>query len=146
MFIISMIPIIELRGAIPFGAAMGMDWWVVFGISVIGNLLPVPFIIFFGEKIFRWMRKTKLFAKLFNWYENKLLSKAEKVEKYALIGLCLFVAVPLPGTGAWSGAALAVLLNMSWKKAFLSITAGVLIAGVVMTIGSYGLIGALKLF
>lgn len=146
MFIISMIPLIELRGSIPFGAAVGMEWWKVFGISIVGNLLPIPFIIFFGEHLFRWLRKTKLFAGLFNWYETRLLKKAQQVEKYALIGLCLFVAIPLPGTGAWSGAALAVLLNMSVKKAFLSIICGVLIAGVIMTIGSYGLIGALKLF
>ena len=145
MLIISMAPLIELRGAIPFGAAMGMEWWKVFGISVLGNLLPIPFILFFGKKLFAWLRTTKLFSGLFAWYEQRLLKKAHQVEKYALIGLCLFVAVPLPGTGAWSGAALAVLLDMPVKRALLSIVCGVLIAGVIMTIGSYGVIGALQL-
>ena len=107
LFIVSMIPLIELRGSIPLGAAMGMDWHLVFLISIAGNLLPVPFIVWFGRPLFKWLKSTKLLSGVTNWYEQKLLQKADKVTRYEAIGLCLFVGVPLPGTGAWSGAAIA---------------------------------------
>lgn len=146
LFIVSMIPLIELRGAVPLGAAMGMNWMVVLGISVIGNILPVPFIIIFGEKLFAWLKTTKLLAGITHKYEAKLMKKADNVTKYSIIGLCLFVAVPLPGTGAWSGAAIAALLNMKLKYALPSIALGVVIAGIIMTVGSYGLLNIVSLF
>ena len=145
-FIVSMIPLIELRGSIPLGAAMGMDWHLVFLISIAGNLLPVPFIVWFGRPLFKWLKSTKLLSGVTNWYEQKLLQKADKVTRYEAIGLCLFVGVPLPGTGAWSGAAIAALLGMRMKPAILSIAAGVLIAGVIMTVASYGLLQFISLF
>ena len=133
LLIVSMTPLIELRGSIPLGAALGMEWPVVFLISVVGNLLPVPFIVLFGRPLFKWLK-------------SKLMSKADKVTRYETIGLCLFVGIPLPGTGAWSGAALAALLGLRMKNALLAITGGVLIAGVIMTAGAYGLLGFLRLF
>ena len=146
LFIVSMIPLIELRGSIPLGAAMGMAWPPVFLISIVGNLLPVPFIIWLGRPLFRWLKSTRLLSGVTTRYEQKLLSKADKVTRYETIGLCLFVGVPLPGTGAWSGAALAALLGMPMKNALCSITLGVLAAGVLMTVGSYGLLGFFSLF
>ena len=146
LFLVSMIPLIELRGSIPLGAALGMSWQSVFLISVIGNLIPVPFIILLVRPIFRWLKTTRIFSGFTTRIENRLLSKADKVTRYEVIGLCLFVAVPLPGTGAWSGAGIAALLGMRMRPALLSISCGVLIAGVIMTVGSYGLLGVLKLF
>lgn len=141
LFIISMIPIVELRGAIPFGAALGMPVHQVFFLAVLGNLLPVPFIILFVRPVFNWLKTTRLLSGFANWLENKILSKADKVTRYEMLGLLLFVAIPLPGTGAWTGAGIAALLNMRMKHAFISIFAGVLVAGVIMTILSYGVVG-----
>lgn len=145
LFLISMIPLIELRGSIPVGAALGMPWYLVYLISVVGNLLPIPFLILFVRPVFAWLKKTRLFSGLAGWLERKLLSKAGKVTKYEMIGLLLFVAIPLPGTGAWSGAGIAALLDMRLKNALLSIIAGVLIAGVIMTLASYGVVGLIRL-
>lgn len=141
LFIISMIPIVELRGAIPFGAALGMPIYQVFSLAVLGNLLPVPFIILFVRPVFNWLKTTRLLSRFANWLETKILSKADKVTRYEMLGLLLFVAIPLPGTGAWTGAGIAALLGMRMKHAFISICAGVLIAGVIMTILSYGVVG-----
>ena len=146
LFIISMIPIVELRGAVPLGAAMGLSWPVTLLVSVVGNMVPVPFIIIFGKHLFAWLKKTRMFSKMMHAYENRLMKKATKVMKYSAIGLCLFVAVPLPGTGAWSGAAIAVLLDMRLKYALPSIALGVLISGLIMTLGSYGVIHLFGLF
>ena len=142
LFLVSMVPLVELRGSIPLGAALGLDWVSVFGLSIIGNLLPVPFIILFGQKIFEWLKKSRFFSKYAIAYENRLMKKAEGVMKYSAMGLCLFVAVPLPGTGAWSGAVIAILLNMRMKYALPSIALGVVIAGAIMTAGSYGILTA----
>ena len=139
LFIVSMIPIIELRGGIIMGAALGLSWYKVFAICVLGNLLPIPFVILFSKKILRLLKNIKIFSNLAVRYENSLIKKSEKVKKYSFWGLCLFVAIPLPGTGAWSGAALAALMDMPVKKAFLFITIGVVIAGTIMTMGSYGI-------
>ncbi|MDD2955128.1 MAG: small multi-drug export protein [Oscillospiraceae bacterium] len=146
LFIVSMIPIIELRGAIPLGASMEMDWRVVYAVSVLGNLLPVPFIILFGRRVLNWLKNTRLFSRFAHWGEAHLMKKADKVMRYSAVGLFLFVMVPVPGTGAWSGAALAVLLDMRMRYALPSIVGGVLAAGAIMTIGSYGLFGAMQLF
>ncbi|MBC8584613.1 COG2426 family protein [Youxingia wuxianensis] len=145
LFIVSMVPLIELRGSIPLGAALGMPWYTVLVISLIGNLIPVPFIIWFGRPLFKWLKQTKLLSGITHKVETRLMKKADKVTKYELIGLCLFVAVPLPGTGAWSGAAIAALLGMRMLPSFISIALGVVIAGVIMTLGSYGVLGAISL-
>lgn len=140
VFFCSMIPIIELRGAIPMGAAFGLPWWQTFLISVAGNMLPVPFILLFIGAILRWMAGCRV--KLFNRFAGWLLRKAEKnrakVEKYAFWGLALFVGVPLPGTGAWTGSLVAAVINLDFWKALLSALLGVLGAGFVMTLLSYG--------
>ncbi len=133
-FLISMVPIIELRGAIPIGVGMGLDYWLVIAIAIIGNLIPVPFIIIFIRKIFEWMRKISpklngVVTKL----ENRAESKAPTVRKYAFWGLFIFVAIPLPGTGAWTGALIAAMLDMRLKRAFPSIALGVLTAGAIIS-------------
>lgn len=138
LFLVSMVPLVELRGAVILGAAMGMDILPTFLISVIGNLLPVPFLILLGRKIIQLLKKVKFLSKLTYWYEEKLLKKMDKVTKYEVMGLFLFVAIPLPGTGAWSGSLIAALLNMSLKRSFPSIILGVITAGVIMTIASFG--------
>lgn len=140
---ISMVPIIELRGAIPAGAAFGLPFWSNYLICVIGNFLPVPFILLFIGYILDWMKKTKHFSRIALWLEEKAQRGSEKVQKYASLGLFLFVAIPLPGTGAWTGALVAALMKMRMKYALPSILCGVLVAGVIMALVSYGLVAGL---
>lgn len=136
---VSILPIVELRGAIPVGAIVGVEPWLTISLSIIGNLLPIPFIILFIKKIFAFMRKIS--PKL-NKVVDKMEAKAEKnkakVLKYAFWGLVLFVAIPLPGTGAWTGALVAAMLDMPPKRAFICILIGVLIASVIVSIITYG--------
>lgn len=137
-FLVSMVPVIELRGAIPIGVARGLPFWAAVLVSVIGNLVPVPFIIIFIKKIFAFMReKMPKLNGLVTRLENKANSKSETVQKYAFWGLFIFVAVPLPGTGAWTGALIAAMLEMPLKKAFPSIMLGVLSAGAIVTFITY---------
>lgn len=144
LFIISMIPVVELRGAVLLGAAMQLDWPTVLLVSFIGNILPVPFILSFGKHVIHWLKTIPLFSGLVQRYEAKLLRNADKVNTYSLLGLCLFVAIPLPGTGAWSGSILAALLALRIRYAFPAIAVGVLIAGIIMTLGSYGFVSFLQ--
>lgn len=138
-FLVSMVPVIELRGAIPIATGMGLSPFVAIPVAIVGNLLPIPFIIIFIKKIFAWMRKVS--PKL-NGIVDKMEAKAEKnkakVLKYAFWGLTIFVAIPLPGTGAWTGALVAAMLDMPLKKAFPSVVLGVLIAGAIVAFVSYG--------
>jgi len=138
VFLVSMLPIVELRGAIPFGVGLGMDWRSVYIISVIGNLLPVPFIILFFRPIINYLKKTRLLGKLATKLHERSLKKSESVTKYKVFGLFLFVAIPLPGTGAWTGSAIAALLDMRLKYAIPAILLGVLCAGILMMGISYG--------
>ena len=145
VFFCSMIPIIELRGAIPMGAAFnatlgGMPFWLTYILSVAGNMLPIPFILLFIKKMIKWMSvsKVKFFNKVANFLLNKVEKKRDKIEKYSFWGVCLFVAVPLPVTGAWTGSLVAAMIDMKFWKALLSCLLGVMIAGVVMTVVSYG--------
>lgn len=144
VFAISMVPVIELRGAIPAAAAIGVPWYLAYPVALVGNLLPVPFILLFIEKIFAWMKRVNLFPRLIHWLEEKAQKGVAKVEKYALLGLFLFVAIPLPGTGAWTGALIAALFHMDKRWAMLSISLGVLAAGAVMTTASYLAVGFLE--
>lgn len=146
VFFISMVPIIELRGAIPVGVALGLHILPNYLLSVLGNILPVPFILLFIRRILAWMKTTKLFTKIAVWLEVKADKHADKVTRYATFGLFLFVAVPLPGTGAWTGALIAALLNMRMKYALPSILAGVMTAGLIMSLASYGLVGIFHVF
>lgn len=136
----SMVPIVELRGGIPFGAALGLPPAAVMGAAIIGNMIPVPFIILFIKKIFQWMRRFEPLAKLVSHFESKAESKSDRVTRYKKFGLCIFVAVPLPGTGAWMGALIAALLDMRLRDSFPVISLGVCIASLVVTGITYGFI------
>lgn len=146
VFFCSLLPIIELRGAIPLGAALGLDWYINYFISVVGNILPIPFILLLIKLILEWMKKTKLFSKFANWLENKAEKNKSKLDKGVFIGLLLFVAIPIPGTGAWTGSLLAALTGQKFWKAMLAIVIGVLVAGVIMTLASYGVVSIFKIF
>ncbi len=138
-FLVSMVPIIELRGAIPIATAHGLDWRIAIPIAIIGNLLPVPFIIVFIKKVFAWIRKVlPRLDGFISRLEKRAESKRETVEKYAFWGLFLFVAIPLPGTGAWTGALIAAMMDMRLKRAFPSILLGVITAGIIVSFVSYG--------
>ena len=139
--IISMLPIVELRGAIPIGVGiLGLPVHTAAIISLIGNMLPVPFIIIFIRKIFGWMRKASpRLGTIADKLESKAKSKGEKLYRSELVGLMIFVAIPLPGTGAWTGAMIAAILDIRLKAAIPAISIGVLIAGVIITGLTYGL-------
>lgn len=140
VLICSMIPIIELRGAIPMGFAFGLPLWQVYILSVLGNMIPVPFILLFIKAIIKWMSESKV--KFFNKIANFLIGKVEKnrakIEKYSFWGVCIFVAIPLPVTGAWTGSLVAGVIGMKFWKAFLSALFGVMIAGVIVSAIVYG--------
>ena len=137
--VISMVPVIELRGAIPIATAHGLNFWVAIVCSIIGNLIPVPFIIIFIRKIFELMRKWSVkLDKLVTKLEDRAQKKSDVVLKYAFWGLVVLVAIPLPGTGAWTGALVAAMLNMRLRKAFPAIALGVLIAAVIVSVVTYG--------
>ncbi len=175
IFAISMVPLIELRGAIPVGAGLGLLPVPNYLVSVLGNMLPVPIILIFVKLVLAFMKKHGILVCLVEWIERKAIKGAAKIQKDgegeeppvtvdengnpvqakadtaarrrelgALLGLFLFVALPLPGTGAWTGGLVAALLGMNRWKAFLTIFAGVLVAGVIMSLASYGVLGALK--
>jgi len=129
---ISMIPVIELRGAIPVAFAMGMEWWKALIICIIGNILPVPFIVVYMKPLFNFFRKSRFFVGAVEWLEKRTMKKAETVLKYSAIALFAFVAIPLPGTGAWTGAMIAAILGMRLKHAMPAISIGVLTAGIIM--------------
>ena len=138
-FLVSMVPIIELRGAIPIATGMGLEWYIALTVAIVGNVLPAPFIIIFIKKIFAWMSKQKGFlARIVVKMEKKAYDKRDTIDKYGPWGLWLFVAIPLPGTGAWTGALIAAMMNISLKKAFPAIASGVVTAGIVIAFVSYG--------
>ena len=140
---ISMLPIIELRGAIPIGAAIGLPWYLNMSVSIVGNMLPVPFILLFSVKAFEFMKKHNIMVKFIEKIENRAKKRSEGLATGEFIGLMLFVAIPFPGTGAWTGALIAVLLQFDRKKSFAYILFGVLIAAALVTLGVYGIIGFL---
>lgn len=138
-FFLSMVPVLELRGALPIGVANGLNIWLVIIVTIIGNLVPVPFIIIFIRKIFAWMRsKSERLNRLVSKLEQKAAKNSALVSKYEMFGLCLLVAIPLPGTGAWTGALVAAMLDMRLKKAFPTIALGVAIAAVIVAFVTYG--------
>lgn len=137
--LIAMTPVLELRAAIPAGVIAGLDLRLVVTTAIIGNLIPIPFIIVFIRRIFKWMQtKSERLAQLVKRMEDKADSKKDKVLKYEFWGLMLFVAIPLPGTGAWTGALIAAMLDMQLKRAFPAIAAGVVIAALIVTTATYG--------
>ena len=140
VFIISMMPILELRGGLIAAALLGLNVVPAFIICLIGNLLPLPFILWFITPIFNKLKKTKRLNKLVTKLENKALSKKEKIEKAEFWGLLFFVGVPLPGTGGWTGCLIASLINMDKKKALVATTCGVVLAGLIVGTLSFGLL------
>lgn len=143
VFIISMVPILELRGGLLAASLFNIDIVKAIWICVIGNIIPVPFILLLITPIFQWLKQTKVFRPLVEKLERKAMGKSEQIEKYEFWGLVLFVGIPLPGTGAWTGSLIASLLGIKFKKAFPAVIVGILVATVIMSIVSYGLLGAL---
>ena len=140
-FFISMAPIIELRGGLPYGIALGLDYPVALAAAVLGNMVPVPFIIVYIRHVFTWLReRSKWWDEKITRLEKKAHLKGRVVRKYSTIGLCILVAIPLPGTGAWTGALVAAVLDMQLKKAIPAIFLGVCIAAAIMTMVTFGLI------
>ena len=138
VFFVSMVPLLELRGAVPYGTALGLPWHWTLIVSIIGNCLPIPFILLFVKAVLKWMRGCSigLFNKISNWLFDKAEKNRPKIEKYAAWGLFIFVAIPLPGTGAWTGALVASVFDMKKLPASISIFCGVVGAGLIMTFGS----------
>lgn len=140
VFIISLMPILELRGGLIAAALLSLDVVPAFIICLIGNLLPLPFILWFITPIFNKLKKTKHFSKFVTKLENKALAKKDKIEKAEFWGLLFFVGIPLPGTGGWTGCLIASLINMDKKKAMTAATCGVLLAGLIVGSVSFGLL------
>ena len=145
VFFCSMIPVIELRGGIPLGAGLGIPFLLNYVLCVLGNLLPVPFILLFIRKVLGWMERSRVrfFNKVAGWLNGKVEKNRARIEKYSFWGVCIFVAIPLPATGAWTGSLVAAMIGMKFWKAMLSAVIGVMIAGLIMTLASYGVVAAL---
>lgn len=163
VFLCSMIPIVELRGAIPLGAGISeiewvselfnigsehaLPWWLNYLACVIGNMLPVPFILAFIKSVLNFMRRgPKLLSKIALWLDSKVQKHASKFEKSQFVALLIFVGIPLPGTGAWTGSLIAAILGMRMRRSLPAVFLGVLLAGAIMTLASYGLLGFLNIF
>ena len=142
IFLISLLPVIELRGSIPVGYYQGRPWYTNMLTSIIRNLLPVPFILLFFVNVFEFMKKRNIMVGFIEKIEKRAMSRSDSIANKEFIGLMLFVAIPLPGTGAWTGALIAALLQFNRKKSFMYICIGVLIAASLVTLGVYGVIGS----
>ncbi|OUP22302.1 small multi-drug export protein [Lachnoclostridium sp. An196] len=143
VFVISMVPILELRGGLLAASLLNIPIVRAIWYCVIGNIIPVPFILLLITPIFNRLKKMRLFRPMVEKLESRALGKSEQIERYEFWGLALFVGVPLPGTGAWTGALIASLLGIRFRKAFPAIILGIFIATIIMSIVSYGLLGAL---
>lgn len=142
VFFVSMVPLIELRGAIPIAVGLGLDKLLSFIIAIVGNMLPVPIIYLFARKVLEWGKDKKFIGKFFTWCLNKGERGGKKLEAKAGRGLYwalfIFVGIPLPGTGAWTGTLAASMLKLDFKKTVLAVVAGVLLAGLIMMAVSFG--------
>ncbi len=141
VFIISMVPILELRGGLVASKLLGISLLPANVLCIISNIIPVPFILLFITPIFNWLKGTKLFKPMVEKLANRAMGKKDQIEKYEFWGLMIFVGIPLPGTGAWTGALIASMLNMPFKKAFPATVLGIFMAAIIMDIVSYGLLG-----
>lgn len=141
VFVISLFPVLELRGGILASVLLDLPLWKAIVLSALGNLLPIPFILFFIKKIFAALKRTRLFRPLVEKLEALAMGKRDKIEKYEFWGLVLFVGIPLPGTGAWTGSLIAALIDMDLGKSVRAILLGICIATVIMSLISYGVIG-----
>ena len=146
LFLISMVPILELRGGLLAAgpAFLNVELAKAVPICVIGNLVPIPFILLLITKIFDWMKGTKRLKPMVEKLEKKAMSKSDKIEKYEFWGLMLFVGIPLPGTGAWTGTLAASFLDMDFKSSIIAVMLGVMLAGIIMGLASAGLLGAVS--
>ncbi len=140
VFIVSLLPILELRGGIIAAKLLGVELIPAFIISYIANMIPIPFILLFIRRVFQFLRDKPVFGKMIKKLELRSEKKSDTVKKYGIWGLLIFVAIPLPGTGGWTGALIAALMNMPVRKSTGVIALGVLIAGVIMTVAMYGLL------
>lgn len=138
-FIVSLCPVLELRGGMIAARLLDLSFWEAFIICYIGNMIPIPFILLFIRRIFKWMRKFKYFSKIVDKLEARSEKKKDTIVKYKEWGLLLFVAIPLPGTGGWTGALIAALMDLRMKKCLPIIALGVLIAGMIMSLITYGI-------
>ena len=139
-FTTAMIPVVELRGAIPVGVAAGLPPAVACAVAILGNLLPVPFIMLLARWVFNWLRDSRLFGSKIVWLERRAHLKGRLVRKYRLLGLVILVGIPLPGTGAWTGALVAALLDIRLRTALPAILLGLLIAGGITTAVTLGVV------
>ena len=138
-FLMAMVPVVELRGAIPYGVVAGLSVPTAFILAVIGNLVPIPFLVVFTRKVFEWLRtKSAGLDSFVRRMEAKAETKKDIVRKYEFLGLMILVAIPLPGTGAWTGALVAAMMDMRLKRAMPAIIVGVLVAGIIVTTVTYG--------
>ncbi len=140
VFIISLMPILELRGGLIAASLLGLEPVRSYIISVVGNIIPVPFILWFINIILDWMRNSKRFKKVAKWLDGKVEKHKKQIETYGFWGMVLFVGIPLPGTGAWTGCLIAAVLNMNRKKAFLAAMIGIFMASIIMMLISFGLL------
>ena len=140
VFIISLMPILELRGGLIAASLLNLNPVISYIIAIIGNIIPVPFILWFINSILEWMRKKKHLSKVAKWLDGKVEKHKGQIEKYGFWGLVLFVGIPLPGTGAWTGCLIAAVLEMDRKKSFIAAMIGILIASIIMMILSFGLL------
>ena len=145
VFLISMVPIVELRGAIPIAESLGLNIFLYYPIAILGNMLPVPIIFLFARKVLEWGKDKKIIGKFFTWCLEKGEKGGEKLKEAAgnkgiFFALLLFVGIPLPGTGAWTGSLIASVLNMDKKKTFLAVMAGLIMASIIMMILSFGVV------
>lgn len=141
VFIISMIPILELRGGLLAASLLKIAPSVSIPLCIVGNIIPIPFILLFIRQIFKLMKKTKIFRGLIEKLESRAMGKSDKIKRYEFWGLLCFVGIPLPGTGAWTGALIASLLDIDIRKSSLAILCGILMASVIMYVFSYLLVG-----
>lgn len=140
VFIISLMPILELRGGLIAASLLQVPLATSYVISIIGNVIPVPFILLLINKVLKWMRNSKHFKGIAEWLDSKVEKHKGQIEKFGYLGVVLFVGIPLPGTGAWTGSLIASVLEMDRKKTFLAVLLGVFIASIIMSVLSYGVI------
>ena len=138
VIILAMMPVGELRASMIFAAAAGLDWHLSLLLSIVFNLVPIPFVILLLRPVLEWIKSVRWIGKYAAKFHNKILEKSKKVQKYEKYGLFAFVAIPLPGTGAWTGAAIAAILDMRLRRSMPTITLGVITAGLIMTVVCYG--------
>ena len=144
MFILSMLPVLEIRGSMIYALANNISPALAFLLSVIGNILPIPFLILLTQKVLQWLDTIDTFKPFVDWINKKAQEKSKTIDKYGRLGLYILVAIPLPGTGAWTGALVASFLGLTPKKSMLPITLGVITAGIIVMLSTMGVLNVIK--